>query len=440
MRKANFIASAFALLLVCSSSKAQGFDQAKMDLFLDRIEQADQGMGSIAIYSGDREVYRRAIGYANVEDEAKADVNTHYRIGSISKTFTATLILQLVDEGRLNLDDKLDQFFPGIEKSDEITIEHLLNHRSGVVNYFKRPGFIENMYQPISEGDLLDAIIDSGIEFEPGSQYEYSNSNYVLLTWIAELASEATYNDLIQNKICEPCGLSDTYVGDYVGARPNEAKSYFLNDGWQHVPDRDLSTALGAGNIVSTASDVNKFLRCLLSSATLIKEETRDQMLVMQDGYGYGVFDVPFNGSTGYGHNGQIEGFLSNAYHFPELDVTIAYLGNGMVYPLNDILIGSLNIFLGRSFELPEFGPDFEVSIETLDSYVGTYEAAGFPLDVDITRSGNRLVGQATGQGSFYLTAVSEVAFTFDSAGLKLTFMPDGTMKLEQMGNEVIFS
>lgn len=433
MKQLLTLTAAFFMVLNVS---AQTFDKAKLDKFFSLIEKNHKGMGSISIFKEGKEVYQKSIGYADIEHGLKADNETVYRIGSISKTFTATMIMQLVESGKLKLDDKLSKFYPEIPNAKKITIEHLLRHRSGIFNFTNADDYEKWMLEPFSREQLLDKIKSFEPAFEPNSKAEYSNSNYVLLSMIIEKIEGKSFNKVLKSKITKRNRLSKTYQGGKINYKGNEALSYAKLDSWNKMPETDMSIPLGAGAVVSTPTDLNAFLTALFNNK-IVKTNQVEQMKKMEDNFGIGLFQFPFNGKTAFGHTGGIDGFQSMAGYFPKEKVSITYFSNGVVMPVNDIMIAALSIYFGEKYELPAFEPAFEVKSEDLDQYLGVYSTPTFPLKLTITKKGNTLMGQGTGQPSFPLEASGKHQFKFDAAQLKLTFSPkENKMILEQGGAE----
>ena len=434
MKKVIFLISIF----IGFSLFAQNFDEQKMDSLFMLIESNQRGMGSISIFENGEETYQNAFGFASIEDNVEATKKTKYRIGSISKTFTASIILKLIEEGKLSLTNKLSEFYPEIKNAQSITIEQLLKHRSGIFNFTSAEDFQSWMEKPISKEDLVTKIVANGSVFEPGEKFEYSNSNYVLLSFIAEKIENKDFAQLIEERVCQPCALENTYYGSAISVKNNEARSYTKSNDWKLATESDMSIPQGAGAIVSTPTDLNKFLNCLFG-AHIVTEKTVKTMMEIEDGYGLGIFQVPFYDKKAFGHNGAIDGFQSNAYYFPNENVSIAFTTNGLGMAINDIMIGALSIYFGKEYALPEFEetPTLHLKSEDLDQYLGVYSSPSFPLKVMITKEENVLIGQATGQSSFPLEAYETDKFKFEQAGLKLEFLPEKKiMILRQAGGE----
>ena len=423
------------LSLISCSLTAQQFDKVKLDSLFNTIDQNQQGMGSGSIFLDGEEVYQKAIGYASIDTNIKATAATKYRIGSISKTFTATIIVKLVEQGALNLNTKLSDYFPQIENADQITIEQLLRHRSGIYNFTNAADYPSWMEQPITAEALVNKIVAYGIVFKPDEKAEYSNSNYVLLSFIAEKITGKQFPDILNDLITKPCKLDNTYYGSKIDVNNKEGLSYTKLIDWVVATETDMTVPAGAGSIVSNPTDLNIFLNCLFTGK-IVSEESLNKMMTIQDGYGLGLLQAPFYEMRAFGHTGGIDGFQSNAFYFPKEKVSVAYLSNGVVMPINDILIGVLSIYFGRDYEIPTFATAIVLTSAALDKYLGVYSSPGFPLKITITKNENNLIAQATGQPSFPLEAFEENKFKFDPAQLEIEFNPtDNKLILRQGGS-----
>ncbi|MBE9509421.1 MAG: serine hydrolase, partial [Bacteroidetes bacterium] len=183
-----------AVFLLTFGINAQTFDKAKMDSLFKRIESNEKGMGSISIFKNNNEIYQNSFGFADIENMIRSTKNTKYRIGSVSKTFTATIIMQLIDENKLSLETKLAEFYPEIPNAKEITIEQLLRHRSGLYNFTNSKDYQNRMEKSHSKSEVLKIFIENGAVFKPNEKAEYSNTNYVLLSYIAEKIEQKEYS------------------------------------------------------------------------------------------------------------------------------------------------------------------------------------------------------------------------------------------------------
>jgi D-alanyl-D-alanine carboxypeptidase len=346
----------------------------------------------------------------------------------------------LVEEGKLILQTTLDKYYPSVPNASKITIEQLLRHRSGLFNFTNDPTYLEWMEAPKSEDEMIEIFKNNGTVFEPGEKFEYSNTNYVLLSLIVEQTEKKAFSEVFDERISRGLKLPDTYYGGVIGQKPHEAKSYTYKDGWKLATETDMSIPAGAGAIVSTPSDLNTFYHKLFQSEA-VSEESLELMTTREDGYGLGLFQLPFYERRAFGHNGGIDGFQSNAFYFQDDGVGLAYVSNGAVMALNDILIGVLSVYFDKDYDLPTFTPSIEISSEELDQYLGIYSSRALPLKITISKDGNQLMAQATGQSAFPLEPYEAHKFRFSPAGIKMEFMPkDKKMILNQGGGKFEFS
>jgi len=434
--------SAFILLLCLFSGIAavcQDLDKNKLDTYFDTIEKNSRFMGSVAVSKNGKLIYAKSVGYLDVEAQEKANESTKYRIGSISKTFTATLVLKAVEENKLHLDQTIDLYFPTIENAEKITISHLLNHRSGIANFTNNDDYMEWHTLPKSEKEMVEIIAASGNDFEPDSKASYSNSNYVLLTYILEKVFEKPFAKLLDEYIAKPTGLINTFVGGTINSGNNEARSYKALNGWVREPDTDSSIPLGAGAIISTPTDIIKFGEALLTGK-IISEESVALMETIRDGYGMGLFQIPFYEKKAFGHSGSIDGFRSTWGYFPEEHVSFALTSNGAAINNNDVAIAVLSAAFNKPYDIPVFS-DYQLEEGAVAQYLGVYSSSQLPIKITITNDGKNLLAQATGQPSFPLEATEKDKFKFETAGVIIEFNPaKGMLVLKQNGGEFTFT
>jgi len=408
------------------------------------LAEKNKAMGSLTISKNGTVVYSRAIGNCSItEIEKKPSTSlTKYRIGSISKMFTSTMIFQLVEEGKIKLTTSLDTYFPNLPNAKTITISNLLNHRSGLHNFTDDPDFQNWMTKPKTHDEMLDIISKNKVDFQPNEKAAYSNANFVVLGYIIEKIDNQPYSKSLEKRITSKIGLSNTYFGGKTNITNNESYSYQFMGNWIQWPETDMSIPGGAGSIVSTPTDLTRFIESLFS-LKLISQNSLNQMKTITDGYGMGMLSIPFYSKRAFGHNGSIDGFAASLAYFPEDGLAISYCTNGQAYPMNDILIGVLSICFNRDYSLPKFDtkPMVMLKSEDIDKYLGVYSTAQLPLQITITKNNISLVAQATGQSPFILEATEKDKFKFDPAGIIMEFNPDkNEMKLKQGGGIFIFT
>lgn len=433
------IFAAFCTLIILQSSIAQSIDKEKLDAYFQALESNNKSMGSVAISKDGQIVYTKSIGYADVESKTKPNENTKYRIGSISKTFTTVLVLKAVEEKKVALSQTIDKYFPSIKNANKITLSHLLYHRSGIHNFTATKDYSTWETEKKTQKEMVDIIAKAGSDFTPDSTASYSNSNYVLLSYILTSIYKKPYSEILIEKIVKPLGLKNTYFGGKIDLSKNECNSYKFTTDWNKETETDMSIPMGAGGIVSTPSDLTLFASALFDYKILSKESVA-QMTSLKDRYGMGLFQIPFGDKKSYGHTGGIDGFSSVFSIFPEEKIAYAFTCNGSNYENNNISIAVLSILFNKPFTIPDF-KTIAVSVEELESYVGMYSSLQMPLKITITRDGNVLMAQATGQSAFPLEATEKGKFKFAAAGIQLEFNPaKKEMILKQGGGVFTFT
>lgn len=380
-------------------------------------------MASVCVMQNGKIVYQNATGFIDNENgkTIKVNLDTKYRIGSITKIFTSVMILQLSEEQKISLTDKLSLYFPKVANAGKITLEQMLNHHSGIYSFTDDSTYTEWMTEPQYKEQILALIESYGSKFEPGEKAEYSNSNYALLGMIIEKVSGKPYAQNLIERITGKLNLSTVKLGGSINHMDNEASSFeYDGTNWKVLPETDMSVPLGAGNIISSTPDLTTFIIALFEGK-LINTESLNKMKTMTDNYGLGLFRFPFYDIKGYGHTGGIDGFNSSLSYFPEKGVAVALCSNGLNYSMNDILIGILSIYWEKPYAIPDF-KSFAIALEDLKKYEGIYVSEQLPIGITVKVENNILTGQGTGQPSFPLEATSEKEFHFERGGIVMIF------------------
>ena len=437
MKSRSFFSFLFVLFSATSFAQEQKF--LTLDSLFQILDVNNRFMGSLSISENGKVTYSKTIGKADLASGKSSDKLTKYRIGSISKMFTACLIFQAIEENKLNLKENINRFFPKIANSKEITIGNLLNHRSGIHNYTNDTSYFNYYTASKSQKEMLEIIQAGGSDFKPNSKAEYSNSNYILLSFILEKIYKKSYEELLELKIIQPLGLKNTYFGKKLELAKNECASYRFSGKWELEKETHSSVSLGAGGIVSTTEDLLFFITNLFNGK-IIQTSSLEQMMKLEDGFGMGIFSVPFYDKKGFGHNGGIDGFSSFLYTFPEEKISIALTSNGSRFNNNDISIAALSACFDLPVQLPSFSK-LELRSEDLDKYLGSYANSEIPIKISITKDSLSLIGQATGQPSFTLETIGKDSFEFSAAGVEIQFKPEKNLLiLKQGGGEFTFT
>ena len=418
---------------------AQQFNSVRLDSLLNTVAGNNKGMGSLTLSQNGKVIYQKAIGQASATAGTPnlATIKTRYRIGSITKMFTAVMIFQLIEENKLSLVTPLAKFYPQLPNADKITIGMMLNHRSGLHNFTNDAGYATYMLKPQTHTQMLTTIATLKPDFEPDTKAAYSNSNFVLLGYIIEQITGKTYAEALKQRITDKIGLANTYYGTTTDTAKNEAYSFAYTTTWTQQPETDMSIPGGAGAIVSTPADLVKFIEALFAGK-LVSTAHLETMKTIKDGYGMGMVRIPFYERVSYGHTGGIDGFTSLLGYFPDDKLAFAYVSNGAApnYTANDLIGGVLRIYFNKPYTIPTFKP-VAVKSTDLDKYLGGYTSAQMPLKITVTKNDNVLMAQATGQGAFTLDAVTTTQFEFKAAGIVMEFNAAGDGFMLKQGGGV---
>lgn len=427
----------FLVIATCTmAGQAQDFDKAKLDKYFHTLNENNKFMGSVSVFHNGNEIYSCTVGFADVDKQVANRELSKYCIGSISKMFTSVMIFQTIETGELSLSQTINKYFPSIKNAEKITIADLLSHRSGIHNFTKNGDF--SKWPARSKEQMIDIISAGGSDFEPGAYADYSNSNYVLLSYILEDIYNKSYADILADQITRPLCLNNTYFGkNTININSNECNSYQYSDKWQIQTVTEPSVTLGAGCIISNANDINKFADALFNGK-LISESSLSTMLNIRDDYGMGIFPVPYFSQLGYGHGGGVDGFNSMLIYMPEDKISYAITSNGLNYNFTEIHIAVLNNIYGQQFDIPIFG-ELTVASEVLDRCTGIYVSKQFPLKVAISKEGNSLLIEIAGQPAFSLNPASEHVFRSAQEDIVVEFNPTNKNMIFIKGEDVLY-
>ncbi|MEM7062620.1 MAG: serine hydrolase [Cyanobacteria bacterium P01_B01_bin.77] len=431
----------------------------EIDTYLEAYAEIRHFSGTVLIAQGNHPPVTRSYGLANREHQVAHTPFTKFRIGSVTKQFTAVAILQLQEEGLLELQAPISTYLPDYPEGDRITVHHLLTHTAGIPEYLNPkifPDLLAWMRQPSELNQLVDRFQELPLEFEPGEKFSYSNSGYVLLTQIIEAVSSQTYADYLQINLFDPLGMDSTGYEMPQTVIANLAQGYLFvsEDAYLQAAPLDMSIPQGAGGLYSTTADLaiwTQWLHNEQTDSTVLSAAAKTQLMqpiVPMDPaahpdmfYGYGlVVDTQFGKQRAH-HNGGISGFASSLAHYPEDSLTIAVLSNLETADPSRIAADLAAIAFQATYELPEQHEAIELDPSLYEKYVGSYQLLP-EMQVTIKVVENELTAQATGQDAFVLYPMSETDFFAQVADITVTFsLSEGRtvegLTLRQLGQEL---
>lgn len=415
-------------------SKAQLSDEQKIkriDSILQVYTNKNQFNGSVLIAKKGKTLLSKGYGFANFSYDIKNTPSTKFKLASVSKQFTAMAIMILQETGKLTTEDKLSKFISDYPNGDKITIHHLLTHTSGIPNVTSLPLFDSVMTRPHTLEQLIAYTKFKALEFEPGSKFSYSNSGYILLSFIIEKASGKPYGEFMKEKIFSPLGMKNSGLYNNDEVLKNFAVGYHQKENGEveHAPYIDMSIPSGAGALYSSVEDLFIWDQALYSEK-LIKKSSMEKFLTpFKDGYAYGFRIDTIAGRKWISHSGGIEGFNTIVNRFPEDELYITILkniDNQSFFPANRIC---RSIMLNQKYELPVERKVATVDRKIYDLLVGDYELQpGFVIS--ITLSEGKLFSQATNQNKLELFPESEYKYFIKVVDAVLEFNKDEKGKI----------
>jgi CubicO group peptidase (beta-lactamase class C family) len=332
--------------------------------------------GAVLVARTGKVLLRRGYGLANYKLQVPISPETRFHIASVSKVFTAVAILQLQEQGRLKLTDHVSRFVSDFPNGDRITLDNLLTHTSGIPNINDLPDYDSFARSTHTASQLVAKFAGLPLEFEPGANYRYSNSNYNLLALVMEKVGAEAYGEYIRKHILEPTGMRDSgHDGDPLRPVPLAASGYEPAgiSGYEKAPYLDWSNKTGNGSLYSTVDDLYRFDRAL-NRNSLLAAATYENYFVEGLGNRYGWFIRKRSGHRSMSSNGRSPGFTAELDRFPDDDVTIIVLSNSYATVSQDPIAESIAaIVFGQTPSVPEMRAT-PIPQSILESDAGDYQ------------------------------------------------------------------
>jgi CubicO group peptidase (beta-lactamase class C family) len=428
--KKSMVLTAF-LLSVCFAADtgclaAQQADiQAKVDEYMQRQIEVYAFSGSILIARGGQVLVSEGYGMADLEHEAPNTPQTKYRLGSVTKQFTAMLVMQLQEKGMLSVDDPLTKYIPDYPNGEKITIHHLLTHTSGIPNFTSFPDYQETMTLPSPPEKSIERFKDKPLDFEPGEKFSYSNSGYILLGYIIEKATGRSYEDLLRERILQPLGMDDTGYDHTETVLKNRASGYAIGaDELINCSYLDMTIPHAAGALYSTVEDLYKWDRALYADKLVGKASLEMMFTPFKGNYAYGWGVREESGRKIIAHAGGINGFVTMISRYVNDDAVVIVLSNLETVSTGKISHDLAAILFGEIYELPELRVAVELDESLLKPLAGEYELRpGLILTVSL--KDGRLFSQVGDEPRQQLYPESETKFFYKLEDVQVTFVKD---------------
>lgn len=394
----------------------------KLDDYLTALQKSDNFHGSVLIAKDGDILLNKGYNMADFGQNIKNTPQTRFLIGSMTKQFTAMAIMQLEEKGLLSEQDKLSKYLPDFPHGDEITIYNLLTHTSGIKSLNEIPGFLEMKPEDLQNINIaINFFKNQPLDFKPGTQFEYSNSGYLLLGYIVERVSGMSYENYLEKNIFKPFNMNNTGIA-YMGKQ----KMYNSN-GYQGyldvIPVSDeivVDGVHGAGNLYSTTEDLYRW-SAALSTDKLASKETMNKIfskyveMAKDSGiyYGYGWMVADGNNGHQIFHGGNVLGYTSDIAFYTDKGITIIILTNNGYYSINPLTYNLSNIVLGNRYDMPKARKVINIDSSALSKYAGKY---------GIENSGNILITNEGGH-LYYSSDADSIKYELYAEGSDKFFL-----------------
>lgn len=392
--------------------------------------------GSVLVAKGGKIVLHKGYGYSHEEQKIPNDEHTVFCIASITKTFTAALILKLQEQGKLSVKDNVSKFMPGFPNGEKITIHHLLTHTSGISDYLKDKGFQSiDQSKPVTLEEMINFFKSKPLDFEPGTSFRYSNSGYTMLGYIIEKVTGLLYADALTNYIFKPLHMEHTGYGPPQGNYNKLATGYMMI--YKNFTRTSLvvhaSIAYATGAIYSTVGDLYKWHQALQQKKFLTEQTLTAAYKKDKGNYGYGWFTDTLYGRQRVSHDGNIPGYKSNINRFPQDDVCVIALSNSNNSSVGGLVRNVVNILYHQPLP-PSFAelPVIQITDSLKREYAGDYRfKKDDPTLVTVKVMDDKLLMTIAAEPAFEILPVAKDVFK--SGDARIEFKRNNTGQIQQI-------
>lgn len=410
----------------------------KVDELMAGHVAANDFSGTILLAREGKPLVAKGFGYANIEWQIPNATDTRFRIGSVTKQFTSMLVMQLREQGKLKVEDSICLYLvPCPDAWKPVTVHHLLTHTSGIPTYTAIPSWRETNMVPKTTEQMVAIFRDLPLQWTPGDKFAYNNSGYFLLGLIIEKATGKKYELALKEMILDPLGLTSTGY-DWTGTiLPKRAAGYMgRGPAIRNAEPLDMQQPYSAGSLYSSVEDLLKWDQALYTEKLIPDAAKQVMWTPFQAGYAYG-WGVAAPSAATFGHrrmshSGGINGFSSIIIRVPDVNVAAIVLSNNMSVNAGAIGRDLLALLFGQPFTVPVAKPVVTVPGRSLEEFTGRYELAP-NFVITVTKEGDALMAQATGQGKFAVFPESETRFFAKVTELSMTFVRGADGKVSHL-------
>jgi len=419
--------AAFLLCLAPLSALAQTNPTPRIQQIIASYVDEKTFMGSVLVAKDGKVILDQGYGSADLEWNIPNSPTTKFRLGSITKQFTAASILLLQERGKLSIDDPVSKYLPDAPAAwSKITIHNVLTHTSGIPSFTNFPDYRATEWKDITPSELVARFRDKPLDFEPGTKFSYSNSGYVLLGYLIEKISGQTYGDFLQQNIFIPLGMKDTGIDSNANILPQRAQGYRRSPhGIEHDGYISMTIPFSAGALYSTTGDLLKWEQALFGGKVLKPESLAKMTTAFKNDYGCGLFIRTVDGHKLITHGGGIEGFNTSLNYYPDDKLIVIVLGNLTGGAPDQIARYAGQTALGQAVTLTSERKEVSLSPAILPDYAGTYRVADLDADLIIAVKEGHLTAKLGKQNPVDIFPESETRFFLKVTDAQVEFFRD---------------
>ena len=415
----------------------------RMEQIVQSYVADKQFMGSILVAQNGQVLLDKGYGFANLEWQIPNSSITKFRLGSLTKQFTAAAILLLEERGQLDITDPINKYLLDAPAAwNSITIFNLLTHTSGIPNYTKFPDFASMTTKKMTPEQQIELFRNKALEFQPGSNYEYCNSGYVLLGYLIEKISGLSYQDFIVTNIFKPLEMNDSGYDSHSEILLHRASGYESLNGLRNTDYLDMSVPYAAGSLYSTTQDLLRWQESLFGGEIISSQSLNKMIQPFKNTYGLGISIHLFDGHQTITHGGGINGFNTFMLYFPEDKLTIIVLANliALGFVPQSLGLSIAELVYKKSVVPPSERKEIVLSPEALTQFIGTYTLT--PMNIYYTTQtstlvicleNDSLVAQIANQSKIKLFPESETKFFSKIPDVQIEFFKNKQDKISHL-------
>lgn len=443
--RASLLAFFFCTPPALAQDSAPQFAAAvpRMEELVQSYAAGNQFMGTVLVAHDGKILLDKGYGDADLEWQIPNTPTTKFRLGSLTKQFTAASILLLEERGKLNIDDPVKKYMPDAPAAwDKITIYNVLTHTSGIPNFTSFPDYRKTEAFAATPEELVARFKDKPLDFQPGEGWNYSNSGYVLLGYLIEKISGESYAKFVQDNIFTPLGMKDSGIDSNARVIARRASGYSRGkDGIVNAGYIDMTIPFSAGAIYSTTEDLLRWQQGLFGGKLLSAASLKKMTTPFKQNYAFGLSVTKVNGHALINHNGGIEGFNTRMDYYPDDRLNVIVLANVNGRAPEDIATKLGAVALGQKVILPSERKKVTVDAALVGRYLGSYRLSGGPI-MTISREDDHIYAQLANQPKVEIFPESDTQFFATMVDAQLSFVADkdaqaSELVLHQNGREI---